>query len=137
MAEATDVKVEDLMVCEACCCSLTSCFCKFPDCIGCKTEGICCCLQVEMAGLKCMDRSETQDAKCCTCFEGGAYFVIPSTCCQEQQQCCCLDIRVALPCTDKVPCMCTCCPFCVVAANYKFHLACCKKVGDIMEKVNE
>merc|ERR1711884_237886 len=95
---------------------ISSCYCKMPDCIGFKREGLICCFQTEQAGCKCVDMGDetNSDNKCCTLFEGGAYLVKPSTCCQFTEQFFCLDSRCAFPMTDKVPCMCTICPFMVL-----------------------
>merc|ERR1712072_353004 len=65
------------------------------------------------------------EGKCCVCWEGGYFCIKPKTCCQEQIQYCCIDYRCALPCTDEVPCLCTCCPFLVLYPKP----GCCKTVG--------
>mmetsp|Transcript_79584 Transcript_79584/g.184733 ORF Transcript_79584/g.184733 Transcript_79584/m.184733 type:complete len:150 (+) Transcript_79584:86-535(+) len=132
MAEVTDVNVADLIVCGACCCSISSLFCKFPDCLGCKVEGICCCCQVEQGCCKCINPGAANEQKCVVCLEGGTYCVAPTTCCQEQAQVCFLDVRGAFPCTEKVPCLCTCLPFCVIWADGKCTMQCCKKGSDLI-----
>eukprot|EP00420_Gonyaulax_spinifera_P014278 CAMPEP_0197892422 /NCGR_PEP_ID=MMETSP1439-20131203/30284_1 /TAXON_ID=66791 /ORGANISM="Gonyaulax spinifera, Strain CCMP409" /LENGTH=147 /DNA_ID=CAMNT_0043512587 /DNA_START=87 /DNA_END=530 /DNA_ORIENTATION=- len=137
MAELTDVNMADLLACCGCCCFISSLYPKFPECIGCKMEGVMwCCVQVEAACCKCVSGDNT-DGKCCVWFEGGAYLVVPSTCCQAQAQVCCLDGRISLPPSDKVPCLLTMCPFLVVAANCKPQFACCAKVGAILPHLEE
>lgn len=140
MAEATDVQMADLVVCSACCCSLTSCYTKTPECFGCKREGMVLCCQMEQACCKCMSPGANDDQKCCVLFEGGSYCVIPTTCVQDQWQIFCLDTRCSIPCTDKVPCMFGCLPFCVLFADWKYNPACCAKAGDILpdlKKIDE
>mmetsp|Transcript_31836 Transcript_31836/g.58298 ORF Transcript_31836/g.58298 Transcript_31836/m.58298 type:complete len:152 (-) Transcript_31836:158-613(-) len=135
--DATDIDVNDLMVCAGNGCSFTSLFTKMPDCIGCKGEAIFLCLQSEGAGFKFLDKNENADQKCLLLFEGSTSCIQPSTCCLIQSQMCCLDTRGALPCNDKVPCICTCCPFCVLFADWKMvssDLMCCKTVGQLTSK---
>ena len=48
--DATSVDVGDLVPMNACCCCITSCYCKFPDCIGCKCTG--CLLGRTAAGVR-------------------------------------------------------------------------------------
>mmetsp|Transcript_1281 Transcript_1281/g.2169 ORF Transcript_1281/g.2169 Transcript_1281/m.2169 type:complete len:152 (+) Transcript_1281:91-546(+) len=131
--DATDIDVDDLLVLSGMCCTLTSCFTKMPDCIGCKEEAIFLCLQSEGAGFKFMDANANADKKCLLLFEGSASCVQPSTCCLIQSQVCCLDTRGALPCNEKVPNICTLCPFCVLFANGKCDVKCCKTVKEIRE----
>mmetsp|Transcript_150783 Transcript_150783/g.420301 ORF Transcript_150783/g.420301 Transcript_150783/m.420301 type:complete len:153 (-) Transcript_150783:86-544(-) len=140
MGEETDVKAQDLLVCGGCCCSFSSLYLKFPDCIGCKTEGICCCFQIEQAACKplCTDAGAgNEEGKLCVCFEGGTYCVMPSTCIQEQQQFFCIDSRCAFPCHDKVPCVCTLCPFLVLFADWGFKPSCCQTLGVIIPRLKD
>merc|ERR1719436_986360 len=105
MAELTDVQPEDLYACCGCCCGIQSIYTKFPQCCGCKAEGVVCgCYQVEAAFCKatCWAENNTEN-KLCVCFEGGSYCVKPSTCCHFQNQLFCLDGRMSIPCTEKVP----------------------------------
>uniref|UniRef100_A0A7S0BA48 Uncharacterized protein n=1 Tax=Pyrodinium bahamense TaxID=73915 RepID=A0A7S0BA48_9DINO len=131
MAELTEVKVEDLLVCGACCCTINSLYCKMPECIGFKNSGVICCMRVQLAGCKPI-REENEDKKCCVWNEGGVYCIIPYTCCLDQQQLFCLDSRCAFPCNEKVPCICTLLPFFVLAADWKLKPKCCAKVSDLM-----
>mmetsp|Transcript_66550 Transcript_66550/g.214473 ORF Transcript_66550/g.214473 Transcript_66550/m.214473 type:complete len:153 (+) Transcript_66550:83-541(+) len=139
MAELTDVKFEDLTVVSACCCTINSLFCKTPDCIGGKAEGICICIQQESSFCKLMDPNMdgNEDKKCMVCFEGGSYCVKPTTCIQQQTQCFCLDSRASFPCSDKVPCVFTICPFVVLMANWKFKPGVCQKGASLMKDQDE
>lgn len=129
--EMTDVPVGEVRVCEACMCSICGFMCKYPECLGVKTEGMCLCFQVEQALCK-MISKENDENICCVCCDGGAYVVMPKTCIQCSETCFCIDARCALPCTDKVPCICglfglVCC------ANKECKMACFPKVEDIIE----
>uniref|UniRef100_A0A7S1RLV3 Uncharacterized protein n=1 Tax=Alexandrium catenella TaxID=2925 RepID=A0A7S1RLV3_ALECA len=135
--QAAEVEMSDLRVCSACCCGTVSVFTTMPDCCGCKAEGTICCCQVEQACLKCLNPRDSEDQKCCVCFEGGSYCVMPNTCIQDHFQVFCLDTRCAIPCTEKVPCMCTLLPFCVVFADWKFGISCCKTAGEILPMLQE
>ena len=85
MSDATDVSVGSLVPFSACCCCITSCYCKMPSCIGCKQSGVCFCFQSEVSGCKIVDSSKNKDGKCCVCGEGGFYCVKPQTCCSKDR----------------------------------------------------
>ena len=36
----------------SCCCTVPSCYCKFPDCIGCYGQGVFTCLELEILACK-------------------------------------------------------------------------------------
>jgi hypothetical protein len=62
---------------------------------------------------------------------GGLYCVQVTTLCQSQSTICCIDSRCALPCTEKVPCICTCLPGLVCCVSQKVKIKCCAKVKDL------
>merc|ERR1712039_283327 len=123
-------------VLSACCCSICSLYCQFPECIGGKSEATCVCCQCEESCCKPV-KEENDDNICCVLCDGGSYIVVPSTCIQVTEQCCCIDSRCALPCTDKVPCILTCLPGCVVGLDWKPKFACCPLIDDIKPECQE
>lgn len=125
--DLSDVNVENLILCEACLCCMSSCYCDFPHCCGFKGEQLCCCLQCEAAGCKPVT-AENDDGICCIISEGGAWCVKPTTCCYVSEQFFCMDIRAAFPTVkEKVPCACTLLPFCAVYPRF----GCCAKIGTL------
>jgi hypothetical protein len=132
--ELGGVNTGDLKPVQACCCSINSCYCVWPDCFGCTSEGIFLCIEEETKCCKCVDAGSNEDKKCCILQEAGVYCVQPTTCCQSTSQCFCTDSRCAFPCTEKVPCMFTLLPFCVVYPGF----GCCKTIAELMpEKYGE
>mmetsp|Transcript_119300 Transcript_119300/g.210779 ORF Transcript_119300/g.210779 Transcript_119300/m.210779 type:complete len:152 (-) Transcript_119300:100-555(-) len=129
--DATDINVNELIVCSGLGCMFTSCYTTMPDCIGCKQEAIFLCMQSEGTGFKFLNKNENADGKCLLLAEGSSSCVMPSTCCLIQSQMCCLDTRGALPCNEKVPCICTLCPFLVLFANGSCVGKCGKTVGEV------
>lgn len=131
--ELGGTNVGDLVPISAMCCTITSFYCKMPECWGCSSEGTICCIEEEMKCLKCVDSASNEDQKCCILQEAGCYCVKPQTCVQMTQQTFCLDSRCALPCTDKVPCM-----FNVYGLNCYPAFGCCKSIADLIpEKYGE
>lgn len=122
--DLSDVDTQDLLVCNACCCTIGSLFCKMPDCIGVKSEGKCLCISGEMAACKPV-AEKNDEGVCCICTEAGQYCVQPDTCIMGQAQYFCLDYRCAFPCNEKVPCVCA---FCFLVVHPK--PGCMKKVGE-------
>jgi hypothetical protein len=117
-AGSGDVKIEDLRVVCGGCCQIISCYCLWPDCFGCVTKQECLCCEIDLKACKFLD-SETQDGRCCALQQGGCFLKYPETLCQSTAQCFCCDQRSALPCTDDVPCIFTCVPFCTVCYDWK------------------
>jgi len=131
--DLTEVEVGELNVCCGLCCSLCSFFCRFPDCCGCKIDGICCCLQCEESMCKVINKDN--DARiCCIVMDGGSYCVKPTVCCQSQQHCFCIDTRTACPRTEKVPCIFTLLPFCVTCVDWECKVNCCKPANTYLQK---
>lgn len=52
VADLTDVDVSSLKPVVACCCFISSLFCKFPECLGCKSEAKILCWQQEVVCCK-------------------------------------------------------------------------------------
>eukprot|EP01038_Epipyxis_sp_PR26KG_P005608 gene5608-7742_t len=111
----SSVNVGDLVPFHAACCSITSCYWKFPECFGVYGQGDCCCLQGE---FKLCKPGGKKSEHLCVCSEVGYYLVRPTTCCKSVQQCFCLDSRIAFPCDSDVPCMFTYC-FITCCFNWK------------------
>jgi len=134
--DLSDVPVGKVRVWQACCCGICGLMCKYPECLGGKAEGTCCCLQGENSCCK-LIQEQNDDKICCICCDGGQYIVMPSTCVQSTNTCFCLDMRCAFPCTDKVPCICTLLPGCVIGASKSMKLACCPLVEDLYPNMKE
>jgi len=132
-ADLSDTPIDEVMVCQACCCSICGFFCQWPQCLGGKMEGKCVCLNVEESCCKVI-QEENEAGICCICVDGGSYVVMPSTCCQFTETCFCIDSRCALPCTDKVPCICTFLPGCTLCAAWEQNVKCLPKIGDLLTK---
>eukprot|EP00966_Prymnesium_polylepis_P123111 2846242-Prymnesium_polylepis.1 len=46
------VEAEQLIAIGACCCTITSCYCAFPECLGCYSKGVLTCLDIECLACK-------------------------------------------------------------------------------------
>jgi len=132
-ADLSDTPIEEVMVCQACCCSICGFFCQFPQCLGAKMEGSCVCLNCEESCCKVI-KEENEAGICCICVDGGSYVVMPRTCIEFTETFFCLDSRCAIPCTDKVPCICTFLPGCTLCASKEMNIKCFPKVGDLLKK---
>ena len=94
---------EDMIPFGACCCSILHCYCKAPQCIGCYTQGVFTCCELET--LCCKTGWGDENAAICLLGRGEAEIIAPTTCCKIQEQMCCLNAVVAMPCDEEVPCM--------------------------------
>jgi hypothetical protein len=121
---------DQLFMCCACCCSKTSLYYKFPDCIGCTSLNEClCCKEATKCNLQCDHLScctsspecfcfdfkkDMQKDGCCACRSYDICYIcclsqteqsckIPQTCCKGGNQVLCCDERCALPCDKEVP----------------------------------
>ena len=129
-----NLDVNDLALCSACLCSNTALYCD-PKCIGWSGKGACCCIQSENCcklggNLGCGCNGNPGDCCVCRCFCCSYGLVNPETCCLGQQHCCCLVSSTAFPCTEDIPCMCTCLPGLVICPK----CGCCMKIGDVTGK---
>jgi len=134
--DQTAVKVEDLQPCYGACCLIQSLYCKCPECIGCASDGTVLFCQGRCVSCKMLDCKD-EDKRCCALCEMNAFWKIPTEIGESKQQCCCVDQRCAIPCNDEVPCLCTLMPCCVVAADMKPGVHCCKNVGDIIPRLKQ
>eukprot|EP00392_Amoebophrya_sp_AT5.2_P008638 g8666.t1 len=143
--DQSDVKIEDLQPCQAMCCAIQSCYCKFPECLGCVSDGTVLFCQGRCVSLKPLDCKD-DDKRCCAVCEMNAFWKIPTEFGESKCQCCCIDQRMAIPCNDDVPCMFTPLPCCVCGLNCDLHHRadfgmsgphCCKKVGDIIPRLKK
>lgn len=55
-----------LLVCSGSVCAIFSCFCEFPNCIGCSGKGVICCLEQEFNMCRCAMPSDTFCFLCST-----------------------------------------------------------------------
>ena len=98
-------KAEHLVPFAACCCSILTCYKKFPDCLGCYNKGTLTCLECEMLCCKTGMNEEASDGSLCQALAGELECIKPSTCGKLQWQLCCLNCAIAMPCDEEVPCM--------------------------------
>lgn len=122
-------KQEDFMPCAACCCSILSCYTKFPDCIGCYDKGTFVCCEMETLWCKTGNREESSDGSLCLCLSGEIEMIQPTTCCKLQIQYCCCNANMAMPCDEEVPCMITFLGITCVE-NYKCAFKACKTMDN-------
>jgi hypothetical protein len=123
------VKGDDIVIFNALCCAIDSCFCKFPECLGCYSKRVLMCLESEVTMYKPMCCAKDLEKKnlLCICLSGQCSCIHCKTCCKGESQLCCLDSRFACPCDEEVPCVCTLLPFCTCYPS----IGCCKKVSDV------
>lgn len=115
----------------ATCCSITSVFCKLPDCIGCRMDTVMLCFNWH---FRCCNTTKVPN-EVCLCNESRCTCIVPTVCCSGQSQCCCLDSRCALPCNKEVPCMVGLC-FIMCCYNCQCKVHFCQTIGRIDHKDN-
>ena len=120
------VNTNDLLVFQAMCCSITSCYTKYPECCGCIQNSVCCCCVCE--GICC--KTAVEQGEWCVIQQQTIKCIRPTTCCGGMAQIFCFDSRCAFPCDKDVPCMVTYC-FLTCCYNWNCNCACCKKLKDI------
>ena len=126
------VDPDDLIVSDACCCTIQSCYLKCPECCGCYTSGTVCCCTTQAMGCK---PSNVKGETCILC-EGGETCIYPTTCCKGTSQFCCYDTRCAFPCDHDVPCvLASCCIVCCY--NSKPQCGFCHKLGHYVKVKTE
>lgn len=124
------VDAGDLIPIFAFCCSFSSLYTEYPDCVGCSGQSVVCCIEADF--LQCKLPKEGADPRlCCTCSKQNVICVNPVTCLKGQSQTFCIDSRCALPLDDDVPCLFTLIPFCVVMSFGECNVACFSKVKDL------
>jgi len=112
----------------ACCCCIESCFCTFPDLLGCYTNSECCCC---LTDCQCCRPNTNKAVKaCCVLSAGNCSLICPTTCCKGVEQCFCCDHRCAFPTDREVPCMITCF-FITFSKKLNCKCVCCDTVGDV------
>jgi len=124
---------DDAIIYGACCCTLESCLCSWPECCGCYNKGAILCIENEFYSCKamcCVDQEIRKD-KLCIFRKGNYSLVYPYTCCANECQFFFVDHRDAFPCDDEVPCVWTILPGLVVCANYKCQFLCCPTINAI------
>jgi len=116
--------------CDSCCCYIDSCFCLFPQCLGCARKEECCCLACDSIYYKpqCGDTEREDQDVCCILQKGAIWIQWPTTCLKTVDQCCCIDHRCAFPCDKEVPCLCMCLPFCTCCVNCACGCYCCATI---------
>eukprot|EP00931_Biecheleriopsis_adriatica_P027319 TRINITY_DN16454_c0_g1_i2.p1 TRINITY_DN16454_c0_g1~~TRINITY_DN16454_c0_g1_i2.p1 ORF type:complete len:153 (+),score=26.48 TRINITY_DN16454_c0_g1_i2:99-557(+) len=132
-----EVPVGDLVPITAYCCCIGSCYCTWPECIGCVSEGTFLCCVESMTACKPVKQGENNPNKvCCLCARSDIYLKPPDTCVACKGHTCCIDERCAMPCNEDVPCLCT---FLGLTCCYKWkcHVACCHKISQMEEAVGE
>ena len=120
-------KQEDMIPFGACCCTILHCYLKCPECVGCYTQGVFTCCELET--LCCKTGWGDENAAICLLGRGEAELIAPTTCCKIQEQLCCLNVVAAMPCDDEVPCMIGLCGITCVN-NYQLVFEACKRMEE-------
>jgi hypothetical protein len=128
-------KQEDMCPFMACCCSNVSCYQKFPDCIGCYSQGVCTCIELELMMCKTGRNEDMGEDSLCLLCRGEAETLKPEVCCKMQEQMCCMNSAIAFPCDDEVPCMISILGLTMVK-DYKFVCEFGKKMDAEVEVVS-
>mmetsp|Transcript_4050 Transcript_4050/g.6424 ORF Transcript_4050/g.6424 Transcript_4050/m.6424 type:complete len:300 (+) Transcript_4050:84-983(+) len=127
----------NVTVCSGHCCTIDSCYCDFPACLGCYRKGVCLCCEGEMIQCKPMcGQEKVKENLLCILCKGSSLLIMPYTCCKGVSQVCCLDSRYAFPCDDEVPCIWTPCIFCTCCVQGKCQLACCTTIDELVGQRN-
>lgn len=79
-ADQGKAEARDTLIVNGCCCYLDSCYCKFPQCIGCYGNQTCCCFAHE---FKCCKAYDNEPGKWCLCQQEKLDCVVPTTCCKQ------------------------------------------------------
>lgn len=85
---------DDLVPCFALCCMIESCYCDWPECIGCRGRMVICCLSGQGMCCKpacaCCGHVNPELKKdpdtCCVCQDANIICISPSTCFSTEQQ---------------------------------------------------
>jgi hypothetical protein len=116
---------------QACCCTITSLYFKFPDCIGCESKGNCLCIHHDAMCCK-----TAKDGKnWCICQEAKCYLGPSSTLIKSVAQTGCCMNSCAFPCDSDVPCAVGAC-FCILCVNFAWSPGFCKTVGHAPKSVS-
>eukprot|EP01039_Chlorochromonas_danica_P008180 gene8180-9023_t len=97
--------VYDAVPCNATCCTIDSCFCSFPACIGCVQRQQCLCVKNTAIYMKplCWDKEREKQRSCCLLAKSNAVcYSTPTTCIKCMDQNFCLDRRCAFPCDEEL-----------------------------------
>ncbi|CAD7940459.1 unnamed protein product [Amoebophrya sp. A25] len=121
--------------CSACCCTISSLYCTFPQCLGCTCSGTALFLQGRCSACKPLDCKD-QNKRCCAVVESQEYCVIPTRCIDNQVQCCCVDSRSALPCTNTTPCLVNTMGL-TLCADFGCKVACCASIGTLIPRLKQ
>lgn len=113
MKEAPDPR--ELIPCCGCCCTIISCYCKWPECCGYYAKGNFVCIETEAICCK----TGKREGSLCVCIRNELEIIQPTTCCKMECQPCCIDERCAIPCDKEVPCIVSVCGLTIVQ-DYKF-----------------
>lgn len=126
-------KPEHVYPCSANCCTIDSCYAKYPECIGCFSRGHCCCIAGGSTACKpiFLDESRANKDLLCLCSKGHRYCVPFKFGCWSQEQCFCRDSRAAFPCTEEVPCLFTTC-FITCCVNFGCNVQVLASLADLL-----
>lgn len=122
------------MLCRALCCEITSLYWKFPQCLSIYTNLTAACFHMEFIGLRptCLEDPAAFEDMSCVCFRGSVVMVPPNVLLKGIVQSWCFDTRLAVPCTEDVPSMLTCLPYCSVCVDMKPVFLCCNTVEQLV-----
>jgi hypothetical protein len=128
------VNSKDVIPCNACLCSISSCYFSFPSILSCYEKTTCCCLESEAACCKIMLCTENRkkNSLCIVLAKQNFFCLWPTTCIKTMNQCLCIDSRCALPCDSEVPFLCMCLPFCTCCVNGDIRCECCQPLSTLL-----
>lgn len=134
----TTAPSEHLIPYGASCCTIDSCFLKFPDCIGCYDKGICLVCEWESTGCKpfFLNPNRADKDLLCLCQQRSCQIVMPYLGCKREAQSFCCDHRAALPCDADVPCVCMPIMFLTAVVNFKPFFGCFSNLKQLQEVAN-
>ena len=128
--EKTGMDVGDLVPVFGMCCSISSLYLEWPQCIGCSGKGVCICYEGD--GMMCKIPGDDEEEKTiCIFSRTNVRCVKPSTCCKSTSQSWCIDSRCALPADEEVPCIFTFLPGCICMAFSVANFGCCQAIKDL------
>lgn len=129
---------DKLITMNASCCTIDSCFCSLPECVGVYAKGICLICEWERVACKPIfcDEGRANKELLCLCAKQSCMIVNPFLVCKTMSQYCCCYSMAALPCDSDVPCVFTMLPFCTLITNLKPHINCCGTLAQVHEFAN-
>lgn len=143
VAKAVDEHFEtanpaDVYPCSGSCCSIDSCYLKYPDCIGCFSRGHFCCVDGSSTSCKPIFLDENRKNKDLLCLvsKGHRYCVPFKFGCWSEEQCFIRDSRCAFPCNEQVPCLLSTC-FITCCVNFQVDIKIAATLAELLTSAKD